>query len=143
MILTDQMIEGKENFWSDFNLRTGVLQVNENDTGQMQAPVILNAETIDANLLNALQMSLQLMDQLAGINPAQQGVATNMGLHRQIMQGNILQNVILSNHLRAINEVGRILREIIPNYHRAKRSRRRSCRELQREELHPIEPRNP
>lgn len=119
VILTDQMIEGKENFWSDFNRATGVLQVNENDMGQMQAPVILNAETIDANLLNALQMSLQLMDQLAGINAAQQGeqqgVATNMGLHRQIMQGNILQNVILSNHLRAINEVGRVLREMIPN----------------------------
>ncbi|MCB1073821.1 MAG: hypothetical protein KDK96_12095, partial [Chlamydiia bacterium] len=73
----------------------------------------------DANLLNALQMSLQLMDQLAGINQAQQGnapnIATNAGLHRQIMQGNILQNVILSHHLRAINEVGRILKEMIPN----------------------------
>jgi hypothetical protein len=66
-----------------------------------------------------MQMSLQLMDQLAGINAAQQGeqqgVATNAGLHRQIMQGNILQNVILSHHLRAINELGRILKEMIPN----------------------------
>lgn len=119
VILTDQMIEGKENFWNDFNRRTGVLQVNESDEGMMQQPIILNAETIDANLLNALQMSLQLMDQLAGINSAQQGqqqgVATNAGLHRQIMQGNILQNVILSNHLRAINEVGRVLQEMIPN----------------------------
>lgn len=119
VILTDQMIEGKENFWNDFNRRTGVLQVNENDDGSMQQPLILNAETLDANLLNALQMSLQLMDQLAGINQAQQGnaptVATNAGLHRQIMQGNILQNVILSHHLRAINEVGRILKEMIPN----------------------------
>jgi hypothetical protein len=119
VILTDQMIEGKENFWNDFNRRTGVLQVNESDEGQMQQPLILNAETLDANLLNALQMSLQLMDQLAGINLAQQGqqqgVATNAGLHRQIMQGNILQNVILSHHLRAINEVGRVLREMIPN----------------------------
>ena len=119
VILTDQMIEGKENFWNDFNRRTGVLQVNESDEGQMQQPLILNAESLDANLLNALQMSLQLMDQLAGINPAQQGqqqgVATNAGLHRQIMQGNILQNVILSHHLRAINEVGRVLREMIPN----------------------------
>ena len=119
VILTDQMIEGKENFWNDFNRRTGVLQVNESDEGQMQQPLILNAETLDANLLNALQMSLQLMDQLAGINSAQQGqqqgVATNAGLHRQIMQGNILQNVILSHHLRAINEVGRVLREMIPN----------------------------
>jgi len=119
VILTDQMIEGKENFWNDFNRRTGVLQVNESDEGQMQQPLILNAETLDANLLNALQMSLQLMDQLAGINQAQQGqqqgVATNAGLHRQIMQGNILQNVILSHHLRAINEVGRVLKEMIPN----------------------------
>ena len=119
VILTDQMIEGKENFWNDFNRRTGVLQVNESDEGQMQQPLILNAETLDANLLNAMQMSLQLMDQLAGINLAQQGqqqgVATNAGLHRQIMQGNILQNVILSHHLRAINEVGRVLREMIPN----------------------------
>lgn len=119
VILTDQMIEGKENFWNDFNRRTGVLQVNESDEGQMQQPIILNAETLDANLLNAMQMSLQLMDQLAGINLAQQGqqqgVATNAGLHRQIMQGNILQNVILSHHLRAINEVGRVLREMIPN----------------------------
>ncbi len=119
VILTDQMIEGKENFWNDFNRRTGVLQVNESDDGSMQQPLILNAETLDANLLNALQMSLQLMDQLAGINQAQQGnapsVATNAGLHRQIMQGNILQNVILSHHLRAINEVGRILKEMIPN----------------------------
>ena len=31
------------------------------------------------------------------------------------MQGNILQNVILSHHLRAINEVGCVLREMIPN----------------------------
>lgn len=119
VILTDQMIEGKENFWNDFNRRTGVLQVNESDDGSLQQPLILNAETLDANLLNALQMSLQLMDQLAGINQAQQGnaptVATNAGLHRQIMQGNILQNVILSHHLRAINEVGRILKEMIPN----------------------------
>lgn len=119
VILTDQMIEGKENFWNDFNRRTGVLQVNESDDGTMQQPLILNAETLDANLLNALQMSLQLMDQLAGINQAQQGnapnIATNAGLHRQIMQGNILQNVILSHHLRAINEVGRILKEMIPN----------------------------
>jgi len=119
VILTDQMIEGKENFWNDFNRRTGVLQVNESDEGQMQQPMILNAETLDANLLNALQMSLQLMDQLAGINSAQQGqeqgVATNAGLHRPIMQGNILQNVILSHHLRAINEVGCVLREMIPN----------------------------
>jgi len=119
VILTDQMIEGKENFWNDFNRRTGILQVNESDEGGMQQPLILNAETLDANLLNALQMSLQLMDQLAGINQAQQGdaqnVATNAGLHRQIMQGNILQNVILSHHLRAINEVGRILKETIPN----------------------------
>ena len=119
VILTDQMIEGKENFWNDFNRRTGVLQVNESDEGQMQQPLILNAETLDANLLNAMQMYLQLMDQLAGINSAQQGqqqgVATNAGLHRQIMQGNILQNVILSHHLRAINEVGRILKEMIPN----------------------------
>ena len=119
VILTDQMIEGKENFWNDFNRRTGVLQVNESDDGTMQQPLILNAETLDANLLNALQMSLQLMDQLAGINQAQQGnapnIATNAGLHRQIMQGNILQNVILSHHLRAINAVGRILKEMIPN----------------------------
>ncbi len=119
VVVTDQMIEGKENFWNDFNRRTGVLQVNESDEGQMQQPMILNAETIDVNLLNAMQMSLQLMDQLAGINAAQQGeqqgVATNAGLHRQIMQGNILQNVILSHHLRAINELGRILKEMIPN----------------------------
>ena len=85
----------------------------------MQQPMILNAEVLDANLLNAMQMSLQMMDQLAGINAAQQGeqqgVATNAGLHRQIMQGNILQNVILSHHLRAINEVGRVLKEMIPN----------------------------
>ena len=33
VILTDQMIEGKENFWNDFNRRTGVLQVNESDEG--------------------------------------------------------------------------------------------------------------
>lgn len=119
VVVTDQMIEGKENFWNDFNRRTGVLQVNESDEGQMQQPLILNAETLDANLLNAMQMSLQMMDQLAGINLAQQGqqqgVATNAGLHRQIMQGNILQNVILSYHLRAINELGRILKEMIPN----------------------------
>ena len=72
------MIEGKENFWNDFNHRTGVLQVNESDDGTMQQPLILNAETLDANLLNALQMSLQLMDQLAGINQAQQGNALTL-----------------------------------------------------------------
>lgn len=118
VILTDQMIEGKENFWNDFNRRSGVMQVNESDEGGMQQPMILPGEQLDANLLQGLQMSMQLMDQLAGINAAQQGeqkqVATNAGLHRQIMQGNILQNVILSNHLRAINEVGRVLKEMIP-----------------------------
>jgi hypothetical protein len=30
------------------------------------------------------------------------------------MQSNILQNVVLGNHLRAINEVGRLLKEMIP-----------------------------
>ena len=93
VVVTDQMIEGKENFWNDFNCRTGVLQVNESDEGQMQQPMILNAAQ----------------------QGEQQGVATNAGLHRQIMQGNILQNVILSHHLRAINELGRILKEMIPN----------------------------
>lgn len=118
IILTSQMIEGKENFWSDFNRRSGVVQVNESDDGNMQQPMVLPPESVDANLLNTLQLSMQLMDQLAGINAAQQGeqaqVTTSAGLHRQIMQGNILQNVILSNHLRAINEVGRILTEMIP-----------------------------
>lgn len=118
VIVTDQMIEGKENFWNDFNRRSGVMQVNESDEGGMQQPLMLSPDQLDANLLNAMQMSLQLMDTLAGINPAQQGqqqqVTTNAGLHRQIMQGNILQNVILSNHLRAINETGRILRQMIP-----------------------------
>ena len=118
VIVTDQMIEGKENFWSDFNRRSGVLQVNESDEGLMQQPMMLTPDQLDANLLNAFQMSMQVMDQLAGINPAQQGqqqqVTTNAGLHRQIMQGNILQNVILSNHLRAINETGRILKQMIP-----------------------------
>jgi hypothetical protein len=79
---------------------------------------MLPPDQLDANLLNALQMSLQLTDQLAGINAAQQGeqkqVTTNAGLHRQIMQGNILQNAILSNHLRAINETGRILKQMLP-----------------------------
>ena len=118
VIVTDQMIEGKENFWNDFNRRSGVLQVNESDEGLMQQPMMLPPDQLDANLLNALQMSLQLSDQLAGINAAQQGeqkqVTTNAGLHRQIMQGNILQNAILSNHLRAINETGRILKQMIP-----------------------------
>lgn len=118
VIVTDQMIEGKENFWNDFNRRSGVLQVNESDEGTLQQPMMLPSEQLDATLLNALQMSMQLMDQLAGINPAQQGeqqqVTTNAGLHRQIMQGNILQNVILSNHLRAVNEVGRVLKQMIP-----------------------------
>ncbi len=118
VIVTDQMIEGKENFWNDFNRRSGVMQVNENDEGMIQQPMVLPPESVDANLLNTLQASLQLMDQLAGINAAQQGqqqqVTTNAGLHRQIMQGNILQNVILSNHLRGINEVGCILKEMIP-----------------------------
>ena len=118
VVVTDQMIEGKENFWSDFNRRSGVMQVNESDEGTMQQPIMLPPDQLDANLLNALQMSTQLMDQLSGINPAQQGeqqqVTTNAGLHRQIMQGNILQNVILSNHLRAINEVGRVLAQMIP-----------------------------
>ena len=119
VIVTDQMIDGKENFWNDFNRKTGVMQVNENDEGMMPQPMVLQPDSLDANLLNALQISMQLMDQLAGINPAQQGqeqgVATNAGLHRQIMQGNILQNVILSNHLRAINETGRVLKEMLPN----------------------------
>ncbi len=119
VIVTDQMIEGKENFWNDFNRRSGVLQVNESDEGLMQQPMMLPPDQLDANLLNALQMSMQLTDQLAGINPAQQGeqkqVTTNAGLHRQIMQGNILQNAILSNHLRAINETGRILKQMIPD----------------------------
>lgn len=118
VIVTDQMIEGKENFWNDFNRRSGVMQVNESDEGMIQQPLMLQPDQLDANLLNPLQMSMQLMDQLAGINPAQQGqqqqVTTNAGLHRQIMQGNILQNVILSNHLRAINETGRILKQMIP-----------------------------
>ena len=118
VIVTDQMIEGKENFWNDFNRRSGVMQVNESDEGMIQQPMVLPPDQLDANLLNALQMSMQLMDQLAGINPAQQGqqqqVTTNAGLHRQIMQGNILQNVILSNHLRAINEVGRVLKQMLP-----------------------------
>ena len=118
VIVTDQMIEGKENFWNDFNRRSGVLQVNESDEGLMQQPMMLPPDQLDANLLNALQMSLQLTDQLAGINSAQQGeqkqVTTNAGLHRQIMQGNILQNAILSSHLRAINETGRILKQMIP-----------------------------
>lgn len=118
VIVTDQMIEGKENFWSDFNKRSGVIQVNENDEGVLQQPMMIPPDQLDANLLNAFQMSMQVMDQLAGINPAQQGqqqqVTTNAGLHRQIMQGNILQNVILSNHLRAINETGRILKQMIP-----------------------------
>ena len=119
VILTDDMIEGKENFWSDFNRRSGVLQVNESDEGGMQQPMIVPPENMDGTLLQSLQMAMQLMDQLAGINPAQQGqqqqVTTNAGLHRQIMQGNVLQNVILSNHLRAVNEVGKILKEMIPN----------------------------
>jgi hypothetical protein len=95
-----------------------VLQVNESDDGTLQQPMMLPADQLDANLLNGMQMSMQLMEQLAGITPAQQGeggqVATNAGLHRQIMQGNILQNTILSNHLRAINETGRVLAEMIP-----------------------------
>ena len=117
VVVTDQMIEGKENFWSDFNRRTGVLQVNESDEGGIQQPIVLPPEQLDANLLNALQLAIQLMDQLSGITAAQSGqqtAPTNAGLHRQIMQSNILQNVILGNHLRAINEVGRVLKETIP-----------------------------
>ena len=117
VVVTDQMIEGKENFWNDFNRRTGVLQVNESDEGMIQQPLVLPPEQLDANLLNAFQLSMQLMDMLSGITPAQsgqQGAPTNAGLHRQIMQSNILQNVVLGNHLRAINEVGRILKEMIP-----------------------------
>lgn len=118
VIVTDSMIENKENYWYDFNRNSGVFQVNETDEGGMPQPMILPAEGIDASLLNTLQSSLQIMDQLAGITQAQQGaqegVATNAGLHRQIMQGNILQNVILSNHLNAINEVGFVLKEMLP-----------------------------
>lgn len=118
VVVTDQMIEGKENFWSDYNRRSGVIQVNESDEGGMQQPLVLPPDTLDATLLNAMQSAIQIMDQLAGINPAMQGqqrsVTTNAGLHTQIMQGNLLQNVVLSNHLRAINEVGRILKEMIP-----------------------------
>lgn len=117
VVVTDQMIEGKEDFWNDFNRRTGVLQVNESDEGMIQQPLVLPPEQLDANLLNAFQLSMQLMDILSGITPAQsgqQGAPTNAGLHRQIMQSNILQNVVLGNHLRAINEVGRVLKEMIP-----------------------------
>ena len=117
VVVTDQMIEGKEDFWNDFNRQTGVLQVNESDEGMIQQPLVLPPEQLDANLLNAFQLSMQLMDMLSGITPAQsgqQGAPTNAGLHRQIMQSNILQNVVLGNHLRAINEVGRVLKEMIP-----------------------------
>ena len=119
VLVTSDMIEGQTNSWQDFNRRSGVLQINESDDGTLQQPMIIPAESVDANLLNTMQQAIQIMDQLSGINQAQQGegqqVATNSGLHRQIMQGNILQNVMLANHLRAINEVGRILKEMIPN----------------------------
>ena len=117
VIVTDQMIEGKEGFWNDFNRRTGVLQVNESDEGMIQQPIVLPPEQLDASLLNAFQLCTQLMDMLSGITPAQSGqqsAPTNAGLHRQIMQSNILQNVVLGNHLRAVNEVGRVLKEMIP-----------------------------
>lgn len=117
VVVTDQMIEGKENFWSDFNRRTGVLQVNESEEGLIQQPIILPPEQLDGTLLNAFQTAMQLMDLLSGITAAQSGeqaAPTNAGLHRQIMQSNILQNVVLGNHLRAINEVGRVLKEMIP-----------------------------
>lgn len=118
VIVTDQMVEGKENSWAEFNRKTGVLQINESDDGTMQQPMVLPQEVFDGTLLNAMQSCMQLMDQLSGITQAQQGqqqAPTSAGLHRQIMQGNIVQNVILSNHLRSINEVGRILKEMVPN----------------------------
>ena len=118
VIVSSPMIEGKENFWSDFMKRSGVLQVNENDVGGFQQPFVIPEDQVDGSLINAFQMGLSVMEKLAGINAAQQGrqeqIATNAGLHRQIMQGNILQKLILSNHLQAINEVGKILKQMIP-----------------------------
>jgi len=119
VIVSSPMIEGKENFWSDFLRRSGVLQVNENDAGAFQQPFIIPEDQVDTSLINAFQMGLGVIEKLAGVNPAQQGrqeqIATNAGLHRQIMQGNVLQKLLLSNHLHAINEVGKILKQMIPS----------------------------
>lgn len=118
VIVTDKMIEGKEAFWEGYEKSSGIIQINETDEGGVNNPVFVPENPLDASLLNTFQTALQVMDQLAGINPAQQGEqlnnATNAGLHRQIMQGNILQNVILANHIASINEVGRILKQMIP-----------------------------
>lgn len=119
VIVTPNMIQGKENYWSDFNNFNGVLQVNEGDDGVMGKPFIIPSESLDGTLVQTFGIGMQMIDQLAGINAAQQGdasgsVVTNAGLHRQIMQGNILQNHLLDNHLHAINEVGKIIKEMLP-----------------------------
>lgn len=125
-VVTPEMIQGKEKEWENINKQSGIILMNSSTNdglGEISqtAPQVIPPEPIDPNLVNSVNLSLQLMDQLSGLNAAQQGqgeggvAVTNAGLHRQIMQGNVVQNVILQNHLEGINEVGAILRQVIPN----------------------------
>ena len=116
-IMTPSMVRGKESFFKEFTKLSGVVIANENEDNSTPQPIVLPPEPLDGTLLNAFSLALQVMDTLSGATPAQsgeQGSPTNAGLHRQIMQANILRNVIKDNHLRAINVVGKILKEMVP-----------------------------
>lgn len=118
IIATSDSLNQKQSDWNDFNSSVGTFYVNEDMDGKPKMPMIRDEPGLDPNLMNGLNIMLQIYNNLAGINAAQEGqqqnIATNAGLHRQIMQGNILQRVILGNHLRAINEVGLILKQMLP-----------------------------
>jgi|GEM_PF-4143212 len=108
--------------WKDINRTPGVyfLPTPEPNAPQNAQPTIIEPPVLDTTLIQLIQMSKVLLDEVAGINLSQQGSSqdgaqSGVALEKRIMQGDIVQKKLLHVFIRALNRVGKVFMDMMAN----------------------------
>lgn len=120
-IATTTQIEGLPE-WEEYGIKEGVFRVNPQDAMTPNTPPfpqIVPGTQLDGNLMQLMQYSKLLLDEVAGVNLSQQGsaddkTASGVAVMQRIQQGDILQKRMFKIFLKAVNRVGRLVKKLLP-----------------------------
>jgi len=108
------------NSWGNFNVKAGAFPWKGfNEMGQQNVPpVVLEPSNLDTSLLQLMQISKVMIDEVMGINLSQQGsdednTQSGVALAQRIAQGDIVQKRFLYIFINALNEVGEGVKEML------------------------------
>jgi hypothetical protein len=108
------------NTWEQFNTRAGMFPwKSTSEMGEPNAPpIVLDSPTLDTSLLQLMQLSKVMIDEVMGVNLSQQGsdedgTQSGVALAQRIAQGDLVQKKYLYVFIKALNQAGQVIKEML------------------------------